>query len=242
MTRDGLGLEDFLKIVLSFTPMKKLIALLISLVGLGAVASAQDFSVSAALLSSPAFQADSYTIRLRLDYNKNLTDELAIDGRFQIVNSLSSAVGILLRPGISYTLGLASSDSYDVSAYAGARLPIALAIDSAGSGFSYSLDLRAGSDLSYTITPEFTAYANFEVGVTPLTNAGFGFDWFFYIGPSLEYVIGPATVYAGLDFDTSAFTNGYIGATYSFASNLSATAQVDYDSTLGVLLSVKYKF
>jgi hypothetical protein len=225
--------------------MKKLIALLIALVGLGAVqASAQDFSVSAALLSSPAFQANSYTIRLRLDYAKNLTDEIAVDVRYQVRNSFTSTVSTVLRPGISYTLGLASSDTYDISAYAGARLAMGLDFPLIGPGpganFTYSLDLRAGSDLSYSITPAFTAFANIEVGVTPVSTDGFG--WYVYIGPSLEYVLGPAAIYAGLDFDTSAYTNGYIGATYTIITNLSATAQVDYDSTWSALLSIKYKF
>jgi hypothetical protein len=224
--------------------MKKMIALLIAIVGLGAAASAQDFSVSAALVSSPAFQADSYTIRLRLDYNKNLTDEIAVDVRYQVRNSFTSTVSTVLRPGISYTRSLTSSDTYDISAYAGARLALGLDFPLIGPGpganFTYSLDLRTGSDLSYSITPAFTALANVEVGVTPVSTDGFG--WYVYIGPSLEYVIGPAAIYIGLDFDTSAYTNGYIGTTYTIMPNLSATAQVDYDSTWSAVLSIKYKF
>ena len=55
-------------------------------------------------------------------------------------------------------------------------------------------------------------------------------------------MIGPATIFAGIDLDTSVFTNTYIGVTYDIITNLSATAQADYNGSLGLLLNVKYKF
>lgn len=201
--------------------MKKLLAATIAVLG----------------LATPAFAQFSIQPQLQAQYRTTIAPGLSVGGIARLSGTISSnplAIGLLIRPDITYSQDLVSSGDLSVSGSAQIRLPLTVPIVPSGGSIGFSINPRAALDLTYTVNPMVSILGNLTFSTSlPILPSGGSFGWSLFGSLEADYALDPATLYAGVSLDQLVGSSGGFAASLYGGAIYPLTPKIDLLAELG---------
>ena len=200
--------------------MKKLLFVLVAVLGLSAPSMAQSFSAS---------------VQLNATYSVTVAPGLTagVLGRVNVPITPDFGLGLVIRPFVRYSTDLVNDGPLNVNAFAQLRLPLSIGIVPS-SGVTLQIAPSAGVDATYTVNEQLSVLGGASVAAT-ITAVPSDVPFSFNIQPYVEvdYLVSDALlVYAGTSVSISTgfgWDGLYLGASYDLMPKLTLNPEFSTD-------------
>ena len=203
--------------------MKKLLFVLIAVLGFSAPSFAQSFSVAA---------------QFNATYSVTVTPGVTagVLGRLDLPIAPDFGVSLTLRPFIQYSMDVVNDGPLNVNVFARLRLPFTINIAPSPTSVSLKIQPAAGADVTYTVNDQLSVLggALLSATITAIPELT-PFAWNLGTYVEADYVvIDPLTVYGGLSLDVAPAFGWqlYLGGLYSVLPNLTFNPEFSTDFSL----------